>query len=148
MPIGAFHALRSRPIMGAMNAQPNPSRCAARATLAALAAVVLVAACAMPGTSNEPPTARTSNTASLEAAISGPQRDAKARARDVYRHPQETLQFFELKPSQTVLEIAPGGGWYTEILAPYLHDHGTLYEAEYDGPQGAPSAQALAGPAD
>ena len=85
-----------------------------------------------------------SSPAQLDAAISGAQRGDKARARDIYRHPKETLQFFELAPSQSVLEIEPGGGWYTEILAPYLHDHGKLYEAEYDGPQNAPSAEAQA----
>jgi predicted methyltransferase len=69
--------------------------------------------------------------ASLDAAIAGSPRSDKARARDVYRHPRETLQFFELDPTQTVLEIAPGGGWYTDILAPYLHDRGRLYEAQY-----------------
>jgi predicted methyltransferase len=68
---------------------------------------------------------------SLDMAIDGSQRSAKARARDVYRHPQETLQFFDLRPTQAVLEIAPGGGWYTDILAPYLHDAGQLYEAQY-----------------
>jgi len=68
---------------------------------------------------------------SLDAAINGSQRSDKARARDVYRHPRETLQFFELTPTQAVLEIAPGGGWYTDILAPYLHDSGQLYEAQY-----------------
>jgi predicted methyltransferase len=68
---------------------------------------------------------------SLDAAIGGSQRSDKARARDVYRHPKETLQFFDLAPTQAVLEIAPGGGWYTDILAPYLHDAGQLYEAQY-----------------
>jgi predicted methyltransferase len=131
--------------MGVMNAQPKSSPAAARAALATLAAALLLAACATPGASSDPSVASAAHRASLDAAISGPQRDAKARARDVYRHPQETLQFFELTPSQTVLEIAPGGGWYTEILAPYLHDRGTLYEAEYDAPQGAPSAEAQAG---
>ncbi len=127
-----------------MNAQPKSSLYAVRASFAALAAVLLAAACATPGAPVEP-SAAAANPASLDAAISGPQRAEKARERDIYRHPKETLQFFELAPSQTVLEIAPGGGWYTEILAPYLHDHGTLYEAEYDGPQGAPSAEAQAG---
>jgi predicted methyltransferase len=69
--------------------------------------------------------------ASLDAAIAGPQRSEPARKRDVYRHPRETLQFFDIAPTQAVLEIAPGGGWYTDILAPYLHDAGQLYEAQY-----------------
>jgi len=72
-----------------------------------------------------------SNATSLDAAISGPQRSQQARARDVYRHPRETLQFFDVTPTQAILEIAPGGGWYTDILAPYLRDAGQLYEAQY-----------------
>jgi len=50
--------------------------------------------------------------------------------RDVYRHPGETLAFFGLKPDMTVVEIWPGGGWYTEILAPYL-ESGKLYAAHF-----------------
>ncbi|ACC74918.1 class I SAM-dependent methyltransferase [Paraburkholderia phymatum] len=69
--------------------------------------------------------------ASLDAAIRGPQRSSPARARDVYRHPKETLQFFDVGPAQAVLEIAPGGGWYTDVLAPYLREAGQLYEAQY-----------------
>ena len=53
---------------------------------------------------------------SLDAAITGSQRSDKARARDVYRHPKETLLFFDLGPTQAVLEIAPGGGWYTRVV--------------------------------
>jgi predicted methyltransferase len=67
----------------------------------------------------------------LQDAIASPLREPKAKARDTYRHPAETLQFFELKPDQTVIEIAPGAGWYTDILAPYLNAAGTLYEAQY-----------------
>ena len=40
--------------------------------------------------------------------------------RDRYRHPYETLAFFGVAPADTVVEIWPGGGWYTEILAPYV----------------------------
>lgn len=68
----------------------------------------------------------------LDAAISGPQRTEAFRTRDVYRHPRETLEFFGVKPDATIVEIAPGGGWYTEILAPYVHDRGKLYEALYE----------------
>jgi predicted methyltransferase len=45
------------------------------------------------------------------------------------RHPYETLSFFGIKPTMTVVELAPGGGWYTEILAPYLRDNGKLIGA-------------------
>jgi predicted methyltransferase len=69
--------------------------------------------------------------AELAAAIAGPQRSAENRARDVWRHPGETLSFFGIRPEMTVVEISPGGGWYTEILAPYLRDKGKLYAAAY-----------------
>ncbi len=69
------------------------------------------------------------NRAALEAAIDNPARPAAERARDRYRHPLQTLEFFGLKPDMTVVEIWPGGGWYTNILAPYLKDHGKLYAA-------------------
>jgi predicted methyltransferase len=67
--------------------------------------------------------------AALDAAIAGPQRSAANRARDVARHPRETLRFFGLRPDQTVIELSPGGGWYTEILAPVLRDRGLLVAA-------------------
>lgn len=57
---------------------------------------------------------------------------AQSSARDEFRHPQQTLDFFGLQPEMTVVEIWPGGGWYTEILAPYLRDSGTFYAAHFD----------------
>jgi predicted methyltransferase len=62
----------------------------------------------------------------LQKALDGPQRSAESRARDKYRHPAETLAFFGLRPDMTVVELYPGGGWYTEILAPYLAAKGKL----------------------
>ncbi|MFJ3372726.1 class I SAM-dependent methyltransferase [Pseudomonas sp. NPDC086251] len=50
-------------------------------------------------------------------------------ARDGYRHPQQSLQFFGLGPHQTVIEITPGNGWYSELLAPLLKDHGQYVAA-------------------
>ena len=67
----------------------------------------------------------------LENAISGEHRTTKAKARDQYRHPVETLSFFGFTPNMTVVEITPGGGWYTEILAPALKGTGKLYGAHY-----------------
>jgi len=58
--------------------------------------------------------------AALTAALAAPSRTEANRARDRYRHPAQTLTFFGVKPGDTVVEIWPGGGWYTEILAPYL----------------------------
>ncbi len=68
----------------------------------------------------------------LKAVIAGDQRPADQKARDQYRHPYETLQFFGIRKDMTVLEIYPGGGWYTQILAPYLKDNGKLTVAVYD----------------
>ena len=70
-----------------------------------------------------------STTAALQKAVNGSWRSDAHKARDQYRHPVETLQFFGLKPDMTVIELQPGGGWYTEILAPVLHDRGHLLEA-------------------
>ncbi len=65
----------------------------------------------------------------LRQAIDGPQRTPAYVRRDRYRHPLQTLEFFGIRPDMTVVEVLPGGGWYTEILAPFLRDHGRLIEA-------------------
>ncbi len=71
--------------------------------------------------------------AALSAAVANPQRTPANTARDQYRHPLETLSFFGVQPNHTVVEIWPGGGWYTEILAPYLAGGGgRLYAAAPD----------------
>ena len=62
----------------------------------------------------------------------GPARSADHVRCDVYRKPLETLEFFGLKKDMTVLESWPGGGWYTEILAPYLAEEGLLIGATYN----------------
>jgi Predicted methyltransferase len=71
----------------------------------------------------------TDTSALLQQAVNGHWRSDANRARDTYRHPVETLQFFGIRPDMTVIELAPGGGWYTEILAPFLSAHGHLIEA-------------------
>jgi predicted methyltransferase len=65
----------------------------------------------------------------LKAAIASPVRSAKSVARDSARHPYEELTFFGIKPDMTVVEIWPGGGYWTDILGPYLKDKGHLYVA-------------------
>ncbi|SDK29975.1 class I SAM-dependent methyltransferase [Microbulbifer yueqingensis] len=65
------------------------------------------------------------------AVIEGDHRTPEYKARDQYRHPAETLEFMGIEPGMTVVEIWPGGGWYTEILAPYLQESGTLYAAHF-----------------
>lgn len=69
--------------------------------------------------------------AALDAALGGEHRSTENKARDVYRHPKETLTFFGFRSDMTVVEVWPGGGWYTEILAPALRDNGKLYAAQY-----------------
>jgi len=65
----------------------------------------------------------------IDAAVAASTRSEKNKARDIYRHPAETLEFFGVKADQTVLEFSPGGGWYSEILGPLLTDEGTFYAA-------------------
>ena len=67
----------------------------------------------------------------LELAITGDHRSDKNKNRDSYRHPLDTLDFFGFESTMTVVEITPGGGWYTEILAPALKGTGKLYGAHY-----------------
>tara|TARA_B110000014_G_C20046557_1_gene544240 strand:+ start:37 stop:858 length:822 start_codon:yes stop_codon:yes gene_type:complete len=76
-------------------------------------------------------TAGASHGQALEAAIKGEHRSPANKARDQYRHPLETLNFFGFNDQMTVVEITPGGGWYTEILAAALKGHGKLYGAHY-----------------
>ncbi len=64
--------------------------------------------------------------------LSGDHRSAKNKARDQYRNPIETLKFFGVTPSSKVLEISPGRGWYTEVLAPIFRDSGEFYVATWD----------------
>jgi predicted methyltransferase len=94
-------------------------------SLAAIAASVWVLA--------GPPTlqAQQRAAAAIDAALTGEHRSAASKARDRYRHPKETLEFFGLRPEMTVVEIWPGGGWYTEVLAPVVRERGKLYAALY-----------------
>jgi len=86
--------------------------------------------------------------AALEAAIASPSRTPANIARDRYRNPLETLSFFGVRPNHTVVEIWPGGGWYTEILAPYLASGGgRLILATLDGQLGGVAKLRDANPA-
>lgn len=76
----------------------------------------------------------------IAAAVAAPTRVPANIARDTYRHPTETLTFFGIKPSDTVLEYSPGAGWYSEILGPLLNAGGTYYAA----PPAGKSADAFA----
>ena len=67
----------------------------------------------------------------LQEAIDAPSRRPQNRGRDMFRNPGETLQFFGIEPTMTVVEVWPGGGWYTEILAPFLAAEGSFYAAHF-----------------
>ena len=91
--------------------------------LAAAAGVaLLLGACAAGST-------RQSTAEQLTGILAGAQRSEANRARDVYRHPKETLLFFGIRPEMKVLEVWPEPGWYTEIIAPLLRDKGQYYAA-------------------
>ncbi|HEX8412515.1 MAG TPA: methyltransferase [Sphingomicrobium sp.] len=78
----------------------------------------------------------------LQQAVAHPGRAPANLARDRYRHPVETLNFFEVDPSDTVVEIWPGGGWYTEILGPYVATGGgKLFAASFG--RGSPAIDKL-----
>lgn len=71
----------------------------------------------------------TAYAASLDSVLGAQPSDA--RARYSARHPKETLEFFGVKPGMTVIEAFPGGGWYTNILSPYLGSSGQIIGADY-----------------
>lgn len=108
--------------------QTTPLRLLACTLLVALAACASTAPAEQASTSSP----ATSAAAALDAAIAGNWRDPKNTPRDRYRHPRETLAFFGVEPDQTVIEITPGGGWYAEILAPYLRERGHYVAAVWD----------------
>lgn len=96
--------------------------------LTAIALMSTVISTPSPAAQNEMDAA---TSAALDAAIAGDHRSEENKARDKFRHPKETLEFFGFRSDMTVVEIWPGGGWYTEILAPALKDSGKFYAAQY-----------------
>lgn len=79
----------------------------------------------------------------IRAAVESPRRSPKNAARDIYRHPAETLAFFSVTPTKTVVEIWPGGGWYAEILAPLLRENGKYIAATESAGKGRDATRAL-----
>ncbi|WP_158152550.1 methyltransferase domain-containing protein [Pseudomonas sp.] len=98
-----------------------------RLTLAVLALACAAPAFALTLAAAAPPSNISEQT--FNSVLKGPWRDAANSARDRYRHPRQTLQFFGLRQDQTVIEITPGTGWYSEVLAPLLKDHGQYIAA-------------------
>lgn len=68
---------------------------------------------------------------SLQQLADADHRSETNRARNEFRHPVEVLEFFGLEPDMTVIEILPSTGWWTEIIAPYMRDHGKYYAAHF-----------------
>lgn len=86
-----------------------------------------------------PAQAQAQDTAALlDKVLTGDHRSEANKGRDKYRHPKETLLFFGLKPDMTVVEITPGAGWYTEVLAPVMKDRGKFYGAIYQVTDSSP----------
>lgn len=101
-----------------------------RSLLALMLPIALVACATSPGVDR--PIVDAASAAALDAALAGSWRSAENRARDAWRHPKETLSFFGVQPGHTVIEITPGAGWYSEVLAPYLAADGQYIAAVID----------------
>lgn len=96
------------------------------ATSLLAAALLLLAACATGGSS------RQTTAEALDRVLAGDHRSEANRARDQYRHPKETLLFFGIRPEMHVVEVWPGAGWYTEVIAPLVNDEGRYYAAHWE----------------
>ena len=123
------------------------SRPLAAAALIAVTTLLAGACAAGPAAQAAPAGAAPAGSASarapdplLDVAIGSATRTPANVARDNHRHPRETLTFFGIEPGQTVVEITPGGGWYAEILAPYLREGGHYIGAVVD-PASAPEGR-------
>ncbi|GBE95351.1 methyltransferase [Nostoc cycadae WK-1] len=105
----------------------NLVRCLGLLKALALALLVLASVITPSVLANQSKTSTTlDSTTTLQSIIANGHRSLANRERDKYRHPAETLEFFGLRPNMTVVELWPGNGWYTEILAPFLADKGQL----------------------
>src|SRR5262245_52653997 len=82
------------------------------------------------------------DSAAITAALHESHLSPGAAARDRYRHPVETLAFFGFRPTMTVLDVGPGAGYYTEILAPALAKNGLYLTTNMEPPGSAPEPSA------
>lgn len=109
----------------------HPARMGAMLRPRNLSALLIVLACLLSGTVLLAGCATTSGRETtsndLGVILAGNQRTAADRARDAFRHPQETLLFFGIRPSTRVLQVWPESGWYTKIIAPLVHARGQYY---------------------
>jgi predicted methyltransferase len=114
-----------------------------RSSIVPAAAIAVLLAAATANADNHSLDDKTS--AALDAAIAGEHRSDRNRARDAFRRPKETLAFLGFRSDMTVVEISPGGGWYTEVLAPAVRDGGKLYASHYGVNQGNFQRRSLGG---
>lgn len=111
-----------------------------RAAVSAVALLAALSACSKQEPAAQAPVAQAAPATAdaLTASVNSESRSADDKARDRYRHPQEALAFWGLQPGMTILEVQPGGGWWTEILAPYARATGGKYyatAADLDNPE-------------
>lgn len=106
--------------------------------LSAVIALILISACTheqQPAVTNdsaapaEAPASVATVASPIEAAVNGDWRSSEDRSRDAARHPVAALEFWGLAPGMTILEVQPGSGWWTEILAPYARMTGGQFYA-------------------
>ncbi len=121
------HLILTLAITAALAACSKPAE---QASAPAAAETPAPAATEAPATTGTPAAASAGQ--AIAAAIAGAHRSAENKARDPWRRPAETLAFFGVQPTSTVVEITPGGGWYTEILGPALANGGKLLAAVVD----------------
>jgi len=103
-------------------------------------AAIACGASSSPPPQSPSPEATAVTEAKLASVITGTQRTADERARDVYRHPRETLEFFGVRESMTIVELSASKGWYTAILGPLLSEKGKLAVTNAD-PNGPPESE-------
>lgn len=95
------------------------------------ASLIMLTACS--AAEDDAPVTVDWSAATIEDAVASEFRTIEEKSRDMWRHPAETLNFFDIQPSDTVVEIWPGGGWYSNILVPYLASgNGRLIAAHWD----------------
>ena len=99
--------------------------------LSLVSSLLFLAGCA---TTDLPAREASGDFAGLAEAIAN-ERRGEDSARDAYRNPEATLRFFDVQPNHTVAEYAPGGGWYTKILAPYVGEEGRYVAISFSGDQ-------------
>ncbi|WP_394241997.1 class I SAM-dependent methyltransferase [Halopseudomonas laoshanensis] len=105
--------------------------------IACLATACAAHAQVAPDSETAPPVLEYEEQEVIRQAVASSSRTISSIMRDAHRNPAQTLSFFALAPDQTVVEIWPGAGWYTEILAPLLREDGKLIAAHFD-PEGGP----------